>query len=365
MKKYFVYLLKKNLIPLACLTLFCLLLYVMPIAGTDYSYWNTIGWSEQYHSYLDSGLHYSSILTALALISMFVPTYLFSYKMDKRSVDMYYSLPLNKTHILTVNFLVGLIMIYAPYTVAYLWGFILIAAKVQRLYLIYYLYIYLASIIPAFIIYAITSFMFTRANTRRDGISAVIGAMCLPALAIVTISALLSSYDWNPSGMLNASVFAFGPLAKVTSALGGAIKTGEVSGWFNPDSSSFTKSRDTWELIYSILWLLVAVAATVGLILGEKKTKAENCKQISESIFCYKVQIPIYMTLLSILGSVGGLPSMLMIAFFAYIASIGYKRSPKIGWKFAIVLGSCIIGGFLIGVIFLYNSILFQLGSLL
>lgn len=352
MRKYFTYLLKKNLITLACLTLFAMLMYVLPISLINYSYWNDYPpfVYDVHYAYYEPTLFYGSISLVLACFSVFIPMYMFSYKMNKRSVDMYYSLPINKTNTLTANFLVGLILVYVPYTITYLLGFIAVAVKVKWLYLGYYIPLYFASLIPAFIMYAISSFIFTRANTTIDGFLSVFGSFLLPALIALTISRLVYNFDFGDL-ISGEQFFPFTPLMRINSSFGHAIITGQVDGWFE---GTYRDSWDTWELISGILWTLVAVAFTVGLITSEKNSKAENCGQISESIFCYKVQVPVYVAMATIIAmSLEALEILLLsvIAFFAFLMGIAYKRTIKIGWKFTIVLALCMVGGILLYVI--------------
>lgn len=346
MKNYFKHLLKKNLLPLACLTLFCLVLYVIPISTTSYSYWNDYYPTDSYPYYYEPSLYYSTITVALALLSVFVPIYIFSYKMNRRSVDMYYSLPVSKTKILAVHFLVGLILMYGSYSIAYLLGFILIAAKVRRLYLIYYLCLYLASIVPAFITYAVTAFIYTRANTVIDGIISVAGALCFMAMVVSTLYCLFDYFPWYISGITGSWFFTFTPLVQVASVFGKAIKFGSVQLWFTTNNA-YQLGGEISALVGGILWMLIAASATAGLFLAEKNSKAENCGQISDSIFCYRVQIPAYLAMFTLVAweASSNIVLLCAIAFGAFVLSIIYKRSIKIGWKFLIVLGACIIGG--------------------
>ena len=360
MKKYFLYLLKKNLLPLLCLTLFCIVLYVVPVSVQDYSRWNLYGSSHYYYN--SPALYYGNISAALGLLSVFVPIYLFSYKMNRRSVDMYYSLPLNKTKILITNLLVGLFLLYVPYTFAYLWGFVTVAARVKRLYLIYYLYLYLASLVPALIMYTVTAFIYTRANTIIDGILSVVGALFLLAMVWTAVESMYYDYDWYPSGISFEHFFPFSPLISVTDVFGRAVIDGKVAKWFVYSNKSGLR-KETGELINAVLWTLLATAAAVGLILTEKNCKAENCRQISNSIFCFKVQIPVYTALLTAAAwsTTENIPLLCAIAFGAFVVSVIYKRTIKIGWKFAVVLAACFLGGILFSIV--SNALIYASGA--
>lgn len=334
---------KKNLLPLACFSLFCVVMYVLPITTENYSPWN------KGDAYFPE-LHIGWIVSALGILSVVIPIYLFMYKMNRRSVDLYYALPLNRTKILVAHFLVGLILLYGAYTFSFFWGFLIVALKVRRLHLIWYLYLYLATLIPAFVAYSVTAFIFTRANTVIDGIICVAGAMCVFA---VTLSALDTIMDRVPDyyDSLGSFFFPFSSLSQLTSVMENAIIEGKAEIWF---TSGFDWKWKFWEdfafLAGGILWTLLGIGATVGLVKLEKNSKAENCGQRSESIFCFKTQIPIYTVLLSIIA-LEDIAALCALLFGIFVLCIVYKRTIKIGWKFAIIVIGCILGGILLRVI--------------
>ncbi len=332
MTKYFKHLIKKNIIPLVCFTIFLMLIYVLPILTENYAYVEVANTSRY--------LHLDDLILALIFISILVPIYIFSYKMNKRSVDMNFSLPITRRKILIAHFLVGLIIIYASYTIAYWAGFVAIITKIKGLYKIYYLYLYLATLFPTFIIYSVTAFIYTRANTIVDGVISVIGALFLPYVVVLAVDRLCL---WGYSSVIGEEQFLFiRPLMLI----------GEKFKWAIAGSNYDVRIKGG-ELFAMIMWSLFAVASTVGLIAYEKYDKAENCGQISESLFCYKLQIPVYTALLISLAVyiLGDAVVICMIVFIAFVLSIIYKRTIKIGWKFAVVFASSVVIGILLSVI--------------
>lgn len=345
MKKYCLYLLKKNLLPLACLTLCFVVVYVVPIIVENYWDWNM-------GRYNWITLYYDNIIIALGILSVLIPIYILSYKMNKRSVDMYYSLPISRTKILLANYLLGLVLLYASYTVAYWLGFLAVVAKINRIYLVYYLPLYFSSLIPAFILYTVTAFVYTRANTVIDGIMSVVGVMFLFSTLSWTVHEIVGTNSWF-SGALNGDSFLpFGALTVITNKFGIALTHGKIEHWFVYQGGAwgyrgreYYMRQDAWMLVGDIVWLLIAAAATVGLFMTEKNCKAESCGQISESIFSYKVLIPAYTVLMTMLTLEDeGYTLLFVVIFAAFVLSVLYKRKIKIGWKFAIVLGVCVVG---------------------
>lgn len=347
MKKYFKYQLKKSLVPLAVLTAFAMLMYVLPLLIEDYSYWN----SQDQHTYIS--LFTGNILTALGIMCGIVPIYMLNYRMKKRSVDMYYSLPLSRVEILAVHFIVGFLTVLAAYSAAYWLGFVIVFAKVKRLQYIYYLLMYLASLIPAFIIYALAAFSFTRANTLADGIIFVILTHCALFMVMTVVQLVMNNIKGEYSYLINPGAFMIsGPLIRVGEVLGGRIHypyDQGYHGWSLFKSWSTTPTR-TYNIVHDAVVFgtlaLAATGATVAMFLTEKNCKAENCGQISESIFGYKTLIPIYTAVFIILltealdGSNSGnnIIAWCVIAFCAYLMTVIYRRSLKIGKIQAIML---------------------------
>lgn len=331
MKKYFIYQLKKSLLPLALLTLFMALVYAVPAATHNYSLWNSSDNEGRVNLYT------AYALSGLAAMCVVMPFFIFSYKMNKRSVDMYYSLPLSRTKLTAVNFICGFICVYAAFTAGYLLGFIIIAAKVRRLYLITYLWIYIASVIPAFTLYSISSFLYTRANSVVDGIAFVAMGM----FSLVAAGGIINSVLEAAGVSYNISAIYFLPgwiLNDIGIGLGNRIYNPSYTAWeFDVAYNKWRYLDDIGSLIGGIVTALLAVAAAVGLILSERHAKAENCKQISESVFGYKVMIPLMM-LACAAASGRDIVMLCIIAFGGLIATILYRRTIKIGKKHGIRL---------------------------
>ena len=149
MKKYFLYELKKYLWTLVILTMVCSLIYIVE-ASSMATYW------EYYPEYDEKGglptvaINYpplSTIFWCLILLLFIVPTIVYSFKMHKRSVDGYYSLPLTKGKLYFVSTVVGLILVLVPFTVAYWGGFIALLVRPDNPYSMgYFLPTYFAGV---------------------------------------------------------------------------------------------------------------------------------------------------------------------------------------------------------------------------
>lgn len=354
MRKYFCYLLKKNLLPMCCFSLLCIIAYVVPVSTASFESWNNPG---AYYSgpnpYVN--LRLGNIVGVLCVMSVIVPVFMFSYRMNRRSVDMHFSLPLGRTKIAAAHYLVGLVIMLVAYSVAYLWGAIVTVVRVERLYAVWFLWLYLAEIVPALVVYTVTAFMFTRANTVVDGIISVAGALLLPMLVVFAIGEAGALYSVIPGGPNEVAFQPFNIPSLVADAFETAIKRGAPPKWFDP-AVPYRGVSDGCDLGGGIMWTLAAVAAAVVLFTRDKYAKAENVGQISESPLCYKVQLPILTAALTAIAALDDLdPTLLLgVAFAAFVGAIVYRRTIKIGKRTAIILIAAVLAGLVIGLISQY-----------
>lgn len=345
MKKYFLYELKKSGYVILCLTLIATVLYTVPIITSD----SVLRSSSETFVWI--------ISTIAGVLAACVPVWVFHYKMKKRSVDLYYSLPISHTKILAVKFLIGLIAVFAAYTVAYWIGAVALIIRYFATSLkadypfepVWYLPQYFGSILPIFFIYAISSFVFTRANKTVDGIFFIVFWMFVAALIISVLDCIIPYNSVYPSYFCS-----FAPLD---------ILTGHFQEHLRGYLNIHTQKVGTAELVnLSVgfpLTALLAAGATAGLFLTEKRSKAENVEQISESPFGYKVMIPLY-TVCLILRSAFSmfLVLLVMIAAGSYLLTMLYRRTVKIGWKQGIIYGASVLGPVVIIILYLFIMLL-------
>lgn len=346
MKKYFLYELKKNAFAIGCLTLISVAVYATTVLTSPYL---LRGATETY-------VWLISIIGGVLVA--FVPAWMLNYKMKKRSVDLYYSLPLSHVKILTVRFLIGLIAVYVPYTAAYWLGaFAAMARTFSEMEAVFYIPQYFATLIPVYLIYAISSFVFTRANNILDGLTfilfwtfaAALVALVLEQLTAVTV---VTGYDEYSGTVLHRTNYFVKPALYFPFSLLDFI-TGHfemhIAGYMNIHAYPY----ETVDLVNGVIGftitVLMAAGATAGLFFSERRAKAENAGQISESWFGYKTMIPLYTVCLEAVCSSYIL--VVIIAVCAFFLTVAYKRTFKIGKVQAIVLPASVIAGIILGVI--------------
>lgn len=343
MRKYFVYELKKNAFTIGCLTLIAVIVYLTPILCRS-------GYDLIRHD--SACLWVSSVIGgALALL---VPVWIFQYKMKKRSVDLYYSLPLSRTGILAVKFLIGLIAVCIPYAVSYWLGAFVVMAKaaadirIAAFNAVYYLPHFFLMILLNCMIFSISAFAFTRANSTLDGILFVAFLIFAAFLVVYVLQNPTQGTPYEDSGILQSGqkmfsncYLPFYPVDFVTTAFQSLI---------TPQSCKMPV-YNTAETINAILGIayttLLAAGSAAGIFLSEKRAKAENAEQPSESLFGYRVMIPLFTVLscavFDFRDTLYFSVFFVMIAVASFMITALYKRTMKIG-KIQAIVYACSLG---------------------
>lgn len=275
------------------------------------------------------------------LLCCFVPFFDFGFKMRKVNIDQMYSLPIKREKLYLAKFIVGFISILVPITVAYIDVVINVAFAKHMYDMIYFLPFYFALVFSMLILYSTTCFFFTRANTVVDGIVNVIAVMFAGCLFMgvleeaFSIGDPLSNITWYPIYWVNE--FFQAKLCEKHMPL-------EID-------YRIDYSNEPYNYFGLAMMTLLGIVSFVLFIYLNKKEKAENSMQVSNSWFSYKFFIPFYMSLLImylILQSAEFI-AIILIAIACYVAYIIYRRTIKIKKYDYIVLASCFVLAIILG----------------
>ncbi|MCD8041141.1 MAG: hypothetical protein LUF82_06470 [Clostridia bacterium] len=353
---YFVYRLKKCLIPFGIILTVAVIMYLLPMCIAAGSFR-----SEYYNAAIN--LDYTFIIVCIAM-----PVWAFGYKMNKRSTDLYFSLPVKREKLFMVHYITGFLTIIAAYTAVFWVGFIIVVCRhTWHLQAINQLWLYLASVPLLYIIYSLYSFIYTRANNVLDGLLFMLfftfALMLLSTFAERATSYIDTEYYYDDIDgqwynytyrvyrVYPECYLPFAPFNLICELFA------DRTAGYNNDLFSLPLDYASVNLIVSMcIYVVLSAAATLGMVLGERRSKAENCEQVSESWFGYKVMIPFYAASLCfyITRYTGGIwvyTLLALIIVISYFITAVYKRSLKIGWKQAVILAASIIIGSAIGFI--------------
>lgn len=341
MKKTISYFLKKRIRLIVIITIVLLLIAVLSMHKKAYI--------EYYYDYVtDNSIKgpgtspFAFLATIGAILSIFMPIYEFGFKMKKISIDQMYSLPIKREKLYLSKFIAGFITILIPITILYLDLFINVAVSEHMFEMIYFLPYYFVLVFVMLMTYSMYSFFFTRANTLVDGIVNMFALTFVLALFIL----LLDEIACNIGGGLYVLWYPF---------------TFIVDYFNNKISETGLKQIDRFDpyevdsqkIIALMIVLVIAIVCAVLFVLLNKKEKAENCMQVSNSWFSYRTIIPAYLSMFLLLMIMTGAEffSMLFVCVAAYIAYIAYRRSFKIKKCDYIVLVVTIVASFIVGVV--------------
>ncbi|MCH5351828.1 MAG: hypothetical protein J1F39_07670 [Clostridiales bacterium] len=335
-KKYFVFELKKALFAMGSIALIMTAISLATII-TDY-------YLPGYR--IESGVEANAIMGGI--LAAIVPVWMFSYKMKRRSVDLFYSLPLKRVQILKVKYLLGLIALYAPYTTSFVLSALtaLIKYPLDAFSGVYYIPAFFASLPGLFCIYSIASFVFTRAERTVDGMIFII----FWALAMLVVMRVVNNfigdvvaYYYMPTSPLDQVAVTFGEYIEII-----GIKVHEADYIVANMAVGFSITG------------LMAIASTVLLFLTEKKKKAENIGAVSESPFGYKVMIPLFTVCIIANLDIFYFYEIVLIvitASAAFMLSALYKHTFKIGKVQAIILAAAVVTGIAFALIIAFSTV--------
>lgn len=174
MKKAFLYELKRNLLPLAIFSVITAAICVLAVSTTDV---------EHLTGYVSRNSCVWYFMAALMVLCVVVPVMQFSYRMHTRSVDLWYCLPISRKSLIFVRTLVGLILVFVPYTLGYWLGVAGIAMQQPRTFaFVWYLPNYALSLVLGAGLFGVNAFLFTRANRASDGIVFMLAWGCALAM---------------------------------------------------------------------------------------------------------------------------------------------------------------------------------------
>ena len=280
---------------------------------------------------------YLSIL--LSVIVTIIPIMEFSFKMKRRSVDLYYSLPIKRIKLYICKYVVGLAEFLILYIPQWLISFIWLATlpSVSNIYdLSYSIYFMLLSIGYGILIYTFLTFFYSMGNTLIDGIIFMALASCfLPTLMNVMYSLILGA-NYSDRTFYMRFFFIYSPLFDIS----GKMHSNMIGGTYGDIN-----------ILGIILNIALAILASIAFFfIHSEKNNAELVGDESDTIFGYKLFIPLYMVTSFKLISSSISALWVVIGIAGYLFYCIYRKSFRIKRNDIITLGVSIIIGLLIAI---------------
>ena len=275
----------------------------------------------------------------LSVIVTIIPIMEFSFKMKRRSVDLYYSLPIKRIKLYICKYFVGLAEFLILYIPQWLISFIWLATlpSVSNIYdMSYSIYFMLASIGYGILIYTFLTFFYTMGNTLIDGIIFMALASCfLPTLMNVMYSLILGA-NYSDRTFYMRFFFNYSPLFDIS----GKMHSNMIGGTYGDIN-----------ILGIILNIALAILASIAFFfIHSEKNNAELVGDESDTIFGYKLFIPLYMVTSFKLISSSISALWVVIGLVGYLFYCIYRKSFRIKRNDIITLGVSIIIGLLIAI---------------
>lgn len=275
----------------------------------------------------------------LSVIVTIIPVMEFSFKMKRRSVDLYYSLPIKRIKLYICKYFVGLAEFLILYIPQWLISFIWLATlpSVSNIYdMSYSIYFMLASIGYGILIYTFLTFFYSMGNTLVDGIIFMALASCfLPTLMNVMYSLILGA-NYSDRTFYMRWFFIYSPLFDIS----GKMHSNMIGGTYGDIN-----------ILGIILNIALAILASIAFFfIHSEKNNAELVGDESDTIFGYKLFIPLYMVTSFKLISSSISALWVVIGLAGYLFYCIYRKSFRIKRNDIITLGVSIIIGLLIAI---------------
>ncbi len=335
MWRYFVYEFKKNLWAFLIITALCLIPYVAQLSTMDLRY-RVVDWTEDgepfWRTYYICDPNLSYIFGALILLCFIVPMLTYSFKMNKRGVDGYYSLPLRKEKLYLVKTLVGLFLVLAPFTIAYWGGFLTLLCRKGNPYdMVWYVPAYFGFLVLAVFTYGINAFVFVRANRVWDGL---VFMLAYAVMGLVLVSFVEDVFNVTIRYHHEQNFSTWGGMLSFCENMTDYI-LGKKADW------------SPWIFVYP---MVVGGAAWILFFSLLRFEKGESAEQTSDSWFGYRILIPFYTAMLVGMNSIN-VVNIGLAAVASIVATVVYRHKFRFHWKYWIMIGIGVFVGILFSVL--------------
>jgi len=330
-KRYFTYRLKQSVLRTVVFTVLALLMCLTAV-NSSISY--------QYDFTKTASLE--SVATVLGILCFLIPILELSGFKNRRNLDTLYFFPIRRERMALAHYLSGLVQIFVIYTVSFVALWLTLVFKTDCFSLEYMPLYYILSLLAGLVIYSIACFIFGEANTDADGILFLAlwtfaAYILMYTVRIYVLRELLRETQLWPYESIAEWGPLYAPINNLTVIFQNLIETNRQR-----DPYSYTNSyaaRYLSQAYMFAVWGALGVAAAFGFFYRFKRKDAHLAGEISNSIFGYKILIPLYGYSLLLMYS--DLDIMTIIVFALMLTGyFFYRRSFKIK-KSDIIIIAC------------------------
>ena len=253
------------------------------------------------------------------IMAVIMPFQEFSEFNNRRNLDTWFSLPIDRMKLAVVHYLngaqhIGIVVSFMAI------GLIFHAEGGIHLNFGMYTLLYLTVLVMSLLLYGLLCLAFTSANTNSDGSTFVLAYLILPSAISLAVTMFTLRLDmWNRE-MDSFAIGMPGCLFRMRRGFSeGIVKTGE---------GLAILFRDSWFTARLVLNILICVAATVVMLYNFRNRHAEKVEDISDSWFGYRTLLPVYAFCAAFCTySYAGSALLGIVLIVCYMA---YRRSTKL-----------------------------------
>ena len=324
-KRYFVYQLKQSLLR----TLVFTVLTVMICMSITNSYI-----SPELDMHKSTGIE--MLATFLGIFCCLIPILELSGFKNRRNLDTLYFFPIKRERMALAHYLAGACQVLVIYTASFVAVWLTLAIKTSCFSLEYMPLYYVLSLVAGAVLYSIVCFIYSEANSVADGV--VFVALWFFAVYVVmfclrtyVLRSFLTGTDiWLDTSSLSVWWPLYAPLNNLTVIFQDLIETNQQSYPYDY-TASYADMYLSRAYMFAV-WALVGALAAIGFFVRFKRKGAHMAGEVSNSIFGYKLLIPLYGYALLLMYSDLDIMTilifaMMLIGYFIYRRGFKIKKS--------------------------------------
>ena len=232
----------------------------------------SVGYTYSYRLYLD---YASGLMLALCFLA---PIWFFSGFKKRRNLDTVYSLPIGRRALGGVHYLAGLLSIWIPVTVSYMFTVITALADGASAYINFGWLIlhFVSTLLCGWLLYSFYLFFYCEGNSVGDGCVFMLSWTVLPYWICEFMDILGGASELVPP------VFANDLLSALKAGI--EIDNKVVSGFF-------AQSKN---IVLLLVWLAVGIGITALFFYRFRSKHTEKAGAVSDSLVGYSLIIPLF-----------------------------------------------------------------------
>jgi len=276
-----------------------------------------------------------SVASILGILCFLIPILELSGFKNRRNLDTLYFFPIKRERMALVHYLCGFLQIFVVYTVSFVALWLTLVFKTDCFSLKYMPLYYICLLAAGAVVYSVCCFLFGEANTEADGVVFLVLwtfviFLLMYTVRIYVLRALLEETEFWPFDSHAEWAPLYAPINNLTVIFQNLIETNRQR-----DPYSYTNSyaaRYLSQAYMFAVWAALGLAAAFGFFFRFKRKSAHLAGEVSNSVFGYKLLIPLYGYSLLLMYSDIEIMSIVVFAlvltgYFLYRRSFKIKKS--------------------------------------